>query len=469
MEHGISIQGHRSIQLKYEKRGPTKILCQDENKFLNMYYQTNKSSIFKPRNIFIDTDPDTINNIKTSKYSQLFDTEYLISGEGDDCANIYARGHYTVGKELIDTITEAIRKQTEMCDNLDGFICTHSISGGTGSGLATLILERIAIDYMKKSKFSISIMPNPLTSESVVDPYNSGFTINQLIDYTEMTLMLDNMALDEICRNELELQIPTDNDKNKLCTKAISSFTQPLRAETMEGSYDDMREMNTCFCGFPRGHFLMTAMTPIIHKNDTAKYDKYELYNKFAADKMAESVCDFKNWMVKIEHHNLQRCYEPGEEYMGVGQVYRGNFKAKEVNQAIRSVRSYYNRKLSNGWTQRATLDLSNGWIPMGCKVSIDNKAIPVLDDDILMHCDRHVTHIANHTEIGIVFKERILEKFNKMYSQRAFVHWYQWDGMDAGEFSETSENLQGFCSDLWSIIQDHGGYSTDECDDDSD
>lgn len=42
-------------------------------------------------------------------YRQLFHPEQLISGK-EDAANNYARGHYTVGKEIIDTVLDRIRK-----------------------------------------------------------------------------------------------------------------------------------------------------------------------------------------------------------------------------------------------------------------------------------------------------------------------------------------------------------------------
>jgi len=50
--------------------------------------------------------PDEVRN---GTYRQLFHPEQLISGK-EDAANNYARGHYTVGKEIIDLVLERIRK-----------------------------------------------------------------------------------------------------------------------------------------------------------------------------------------------------------------------------------------------------------------------------------------------------------------------------------------------------------------------
>uniref|UniRef100_A0A914NM49 Tubulin/FtsZ GTPase domain-containing protein n=1 Tax=Meloidogyne incognita TaxID=6306 RepID=A0A914NM49_MELIC len=54
-----------------------------------------------PSAIFIDLEPTVIDEIRTGTYRQLFHPEQLITGK-EDAANNYARGHYTIGKELID-------------------------------------------------------------------------------------------------------------------------------------------------------------------------------------------------------------------------------------------------------------------------------------------------------------------------------------------------------------------------------
>lgn len=48
--------------------------------------------------------------IRTGAFSSLFHPDQIIGGK-EDAANNYARGHYTIGKELIDVVLERIRKQ----------------------------------------------------------------------------------------------------------------------------------------------------------------------------------------------------------------------------------------------------------------------------------------------------------------------------------------------------------------------
>lgn len=96
-------------------------------------------------------------------YKKLYHPEQLISGK-EDAANNYARGHYTVGKEVIDTVTDRIRKLTDQCTGLQGFFVFHSFGGGTGSGFTALLMQKLADEFGKKSKLEFAIYPAPQVS-----------------------------------------------------------------------------------------------------------------------------------------------------------------------------------------------------------------------------------------------------------------------------------------------------------------
>ena len=79
----------------------------------------------------------------------------------EDAANNYARGHYTVGKDMVDNCLDRLRKLADQCSGLQGFLVFHSFGGGTGSGFTSLLLERLSVDYGKKSKLEFAIYPSP--------------------------------------------------------------------------------------------------------------------------------------------------------------------------------------------------------------------------------------------------------------------------------------------------------------------
>merc|ERR1719471_2375469 len=100
----------------------------------------------------------------------MFHPEFLLNGK-EDAANNFARGHYTVGKEILDQVNDRLRKLVDNSANVQGFIINHAVGGGTGSGLGALILERIA------------------------EPYNAMLSTHWLLDHTEVSVVLDNEAI----------------------------------------------------------------------------------------------------------------------------------------------------------------------------------------------------------------------------------------------------------------------------------
>lgn len=55
----------------------------------------------------------------------------------------------------------AFRKEAESCDCLQGFQLTHSLGGGTGSGMGTLLISKIREEYPDRIMTTYSIVPSP--------------------------------------------------------------------------------------------------------------------------------------------------------------------------------------------------------------------------------------------------------------------------------------------------------------------
>ena len=139
IEHGIDYNG------KYNTQNSNK------NASTNIFYQETKDGQFLPRSMYIDSDTNTINNVMNSQLSNLFQPDHLLSGK-HSAGNNFASGYHRVGKEMIDTFENQLRKLLDNCDNIQGFLINHSVSGGTGSGFGCLLLEKLDTLLPKKRR-----------------------------------------------------------------------------------------------------------------------------------------------------------------------------------------------------------------------------------------------------------------------------------------------------------------------------
>uniref|UniRef100_A0A4W5MBS4 Tubulin alpha 1b n=1 Tax=Hucho hucho TaxID=62062 RepID=A0A4W5MBS4_9TELE len=99
LEHGIQPDG----QMPSDKA----IGGADDS--FNTFFSETGAGKHVPRAVFVDLEPTVIDEVRTGTYRQLFHPEQLITGK-EDAANNYARGHYTIGKEIIDLVLDRVRK-----------------------------------------------------------------------------------------------------------------------------------------------------------------------------------------------------------------------------------------------------------------------------------------------------------------------------------------------------------------------
>lgn len=139
---------------------------------------------------------------------------------------------------------DILRKESENCDCLQGFQIAHSLGGGTGSGMGTLLLSKLREEYPDRIINTFSIFPSPKVSyqtfirlvfvtcmtylleisqvsDTVVEPYNATLSVHQLVENTDETFCIDNEALYDICFRTLKLTSPSYGDLNHLVSVSI--------------------------------------------------------------------------------------------------------------------------------------------------------------------------------------------------------------------------------------------------------
>ncbi|XP_067618333.1 tubulin beta-1 chain-like isoform X2 [Eurosta solidaginis] len=154
-EHGIDPNGmyHGENNLQLER--------------IDVYYNEASSGKYVPRAVLIDLEPGTMDAVRQSPMGMLFRPDSFVFGQSG-AGNNWAKGHYTEGAELIDSVLDVLRKESEGCDCLQGFQLAHSLGGGTGSGLGTLLISKIREEYPDRIMNTFSVVPSPKVTMSGV-------------------------------------------------------------------------------------------------------------------------------------------------------------------------------------------------------------------------------------------------------------------------------------------------------------
>ncbi|XP_045456309.1 tubulin beta chain-like [Melitaea cinxia] len=396
-EHGIDQTGHYigDSDLQLER--------------IQVYYnEAADGNRFVPRAVLVDLEPGTMDAIRSSSYGQLFRPDNYVFGQSG-AGNNWAKGHYTEGAELVDSVMDVVRKEAEPCDCLQGFQLTHSLGGGTGSGLGTLLLSKLREEYPDRIINTFSVTPSPKVSDTVVEPYNATLSVHQLVENTDETFCIDNEALYDICFRTLRLSSPTYGDLNHLVSLTMSGVTTCLRFPGQLNA--DLRKLAVNMVPFPRLHFFMPGFAPLTARNSQG-------YRALTVAELTQQMFSPVNMMAA--------CDPRRGRYLTVAAIFRGRMSMKEVDEQMLSVQD----KNSSYFVE---------WIPNNVKVAVCD----VPPRGLKMAA----TFVGNSTAIQEIFK-RISEQFTLMFRRKAFLHWYTGEGMDEMEFTEAESNMNDLVSE---------------------
>ncbi len=77
----------------------------------------------------------------------------------------------------------------------------------------------------------MTVFPSTVASNTVVEPYNSVLATHQLIDHMDVGIFFDNEALHNICRKNLEIELPSMLNMNRVIGRVTNSLTRSLRGD----------------------------------------------------------------------------------------------------------------------------------------------------------------------------------------------------------------------------------------------
>ena len=104
-EHGIDPTGtyHGDSDLQLER--------------INVYFNEATGGKYVPRAVLVDLEPGTMDSVRSGPFGQIFRPDNFVFGQSG-AGNNWAKGHYTEGAELVDSVLDVVRKEAESCDCL---------------------------------------------------------------------------------------------------------------------------------------------------------------------------------------------------------------------------------------------------------------------------------------------------------------------------------------------------------------
>ena len=368
----------------------------------DVYYNEAQGGKYVPRSVLVDLEPGVLDQIKTGEQKELYRPDNYVFGE-NGAGNNWAKGHYTEGAELVEQVLDVIRRESEGCDSLQGFQLCHSLGGGTGSGLGTLLLQRVKEDYPDRMMCTFSVVPSPKVSDTVVEPYNCTLSVHHLIDNADEVFCIDNEALYDICFRTLKLKDPTYGHLNSLVSRVMSGVTCSLRFPGQLNA--DLRKLAVNLIPFTRLKFFLVGCAPLTSRQNSG-------YTADTVASLTQAVFDPRNMMAACDPRNGR--------YLTASVMFRGPVPMKDVDDEMLKIQS----KDSGHFVE---------WIPNNLLTSVCDVAPKGMKTA--------ATFVGNSTAIQTLFK-RVSQQFSAMFKRKAFLHWFTGEGMDELEFTEAESNI---------------------------
>lgn len=409
-EHGIQPDGSTSPE-------PS---SSDDRK--DVFFYQSDDNRYVPRALLIDLEPRVVH--KLAKHNQpqrsLFNPENVfVAQEGGGAGNNWASG-YRQGEQHHEQVIDMIDREADNSDSLEGFTLSHSIAGGTGSGMGSYLLERLKDHFPKKLVQTYSVFPSwEDSSDIVVQPYNSLLTMKRLTLNADAVVVLDNTALNRIATDRLRIDNPTVDHLNSLVATIMAASTTTLRYPSYMNN--DMIGLLASLIPTPRCHFLMTGYTPLHHLADENEQTaSVAAVRKTTVLDVMRRLTQPKNIMVSA--NTKSGCY------ISMLNIVQGNdIDPTQIHKALQRIR------------ERNALNFIP-WGPASVQVSLARTSP-------FVQTPHKVSGfmLANHTSMAELF-DRLLHQYDRIRKRNAFLDNYRKEPIFADsldEFDHARETVQ--------------------------
>lgn len=203
---------------------------------------------------------------------------------------------------------------------------THSIAGGTGSGMGSYLLEHMKDAFPHKIVQTFSVFPaSDSNSDVVTQPYNSTLALSRLIQFADCTIVLDNKSLSSIVSDNRIVTTVTLNQMNALVANVMSMSTATLRYPGYVSN--DLNSMISGLVPSPRLHFLLTSYTPL---QESSANENVVSVRKTSVYDVQRRLLQYKNFMASVQSRN--------GVYLSALHIIQGDIDPSEVHSSMQTI-----------------------------------------------------------------------------------------------------------------------------------
>ncbi|CAD8091105.1 unnamed protein product [Paramecium sonneborni] len=374
---------------------------------IHVSFEEQRNQQYQFRGIFDNSSDQFTNKLLTSPECQYINNDLLLSKRNRNISGAFSNGQNYYKDQVQDELFEKLNRHIERCDKFFGCNFIHSTYDNS-SGQSSHAINQFRERFPSKMCSSFSLIPN-IVSTNTIEIYNMTFSLNHLIENSDIVMLFDYGALEK--KLQKLNQLCTFENNNNIIAECILQMNCSQR---FPGHLNgDFKKIAVNLTPFPRQHFFTCAFAPFNTNSD---------------------------WISQLQHLSI-----PENTYLTYHNITRNQYFAQSLITRCSTNNMDFHQVFSNFVNKVEWI--ADGGVHINCKVENRNLG-------------KTVMHVGNHRDLGQLFKTHA-EIFTANFRRKAFVHYYLSDGMDEMEFTEAESNLNDFVSEYQQCCC--GTFSDDE------
>eukprot|EP00760_Papus_ankaliazontas_P038721 PhM_4_TR9260/c0_g1_i2/m.75849/K07375/TUBB; tubulin beta len=396
---------------------------------------------YVPRAVLVDLEPSAVDSIHASPLGPQFPRHHTVVGKTGS-GGLWPSGCYGNGKDLHEQVMDVVRGQVEACDSPESFQLIFSLSGGTGSGMGSLLLGKLRERYPNCCFMATIVLPSmgSRCRDSTLAPYNALLGMYHVLELSTSTICLDNEALHRsVLKREDE---PTEtrppfSSMNRLAGEVLSDVTAGMRFPGQLNTSVRRLEMN--LVPFPRLHLFCVARA-------TTSISTTPVDTLTSEHDLIHSVLHPSNSLITTRRSN--------RHYAGAVMMRGAGVSMGAVEESIRDYLATSELEGNEG----------NGrfvpWISDSLKVSscCVSSGRPSKNNSSRWSA----TSIVNSAQI-IGPLQSIVKNYEKMFSRRMYLSRYFNEGMQEVEFMQAHSDIKDTIEEYKPFVRERSYESSEE------